>query len=229
MEANNINPSVTVIVPVFNQQRFIGRCLRSLLHQTLLRHQYEVIVINDGSTDLTSYALEQFVEGKESPIRLLHNAKNLGLPASINIGIQNAKGEFIVRVDSDDFVNVNFLNFLYFYLEENPHIDAVACDYILLDNEERVIKRCNCDEDPIACGIMFRRSHLIDIGLYDEKFLLHEDRELRIRFEKKYCIQRLEIPLYRYRRHESNITNNEVEMARYLKDLNIKHGNAGNI
>ena len=59
-------------------------------------------------------------------------------------------------------------------------------------DKENLIQRNNCDENPIACGIMFRKIHLLDVGLYDESFYLHEERELRIRFEKKYKIQKLE-------------------------------------
>jgi glycosyltransferase involved in cell wall biosynthesis len=224
MNENRMQPIVSVIVPVFNQQKYIGRCLRSLLHQTLPHYLYEIIVINDGSKDLTAYALEQFVDGFESPIRVLTNEVNLGLPASINRGICAARGEFIVRVDSDDFVNTNFINFLQVYLGSNQDVDAVACDYILLDDEENIIQRNNCDKDPIACGIMFRKSHLVDIGLYDEAFRLHEERELRIRFEKKYKIKRLEIPLYRYRRHANNITNDLAQMDQYQNHLLLKHG-----
>ncbi|QWD64358.1 glycosyltransferase family A protein [Polynucleobacter sp. MWH-UH2A] len=227
MKKNFFQPTVSVIVPVFNQQQYIGRCLRSLLHQTLSHECYEVIVINDGSTDLTAYALEQFVDSHESPIRIINNEVNIGLPASLNKGIQAARGDFIVRVDSDDFVNTNFINFLQVYLDANQQVDAVACDYLLVDDEENVIQRRNCDDDPIACGIMFRKSHLLDIGLYDEAFRLHEERELKIRFEKKYKIQRLDIPLYRYRRHANNITNDLAKMDQYQRDLILKHGSNG--
>jgi glycosyltransferase involved in cell wall biosynthesis len=224
MSKNRIQPNVSVIVPAFNQERYIGRCLRSLLHQTLSHELYEIIVINDGSTDLTAYALEQFVDSQDSPIKVINNEVNMGLPASINRGIHASRGEFIVRVDSDDFVNANFINFLQVYLESNQNVDAVACDYILLDDEENVIQRNNCDENPIACGIMFRKSHLVDVGLYDEAFRLHEERELRIRFEKKYKIKRLDIPLYRYRRHANNITNDLTQMERYQNNLHLRHG-----
>jgi len=223
MIKKNVHPIVSVIVPVFNQQNFIGRCLRSLLHQTMPHDLYEIIVVNDGSTDLTAYALDQFSDRFDSPVKIISNEQNLGLPASINRGICAALGEFIIRVDSDDFVNSNFINFLMTYLDTNQHIDAVACDYILVDDDENVIERINCDKEPIGCGIMFRKSHLISVGLYDEKFRLHEERELRIRFEKKYRIQRLDIPLYRYRRHSSNITNDKAEMDKYDKRLAMKH------
>jgi glycosyltransferase involved in cell wall biosynthesis len=213
-------PIVSIIVPVFNQEKYIGRCLRSLLSQNFPREDFEIIVINDGSTDRTEYALNLFKED----IRVIQNERNLGLPASLNRGIHAAHAPFIVRVDSDDYVNANFLLFLQSFLSLNPHMDAVACDYLLVDDREEVLARVNCMENPIACGIIFRTEQLIDIGLYDEGFLLHEDRDLRIRFLMKYSISRLEVPLYRYRRHESNITNDLTAMERHYKNLCRKHG-----
>ena len=94
----------------YNQEKFIGRCLRSLLNQTLSHGSYEIIVVNDGSTDRTPYALELFHDA----IHTITNDQNRGLPASINKGILTAKAQYIVRVDADDYVNTNFLNFLYY-------------------------------------------------------------------------------------------------------------------
>jgi len=71
---------------------------------------------------------------------------------------------------------------------------------------------------------MFRTEQLIDIGLYDESFLLHEERDLRYRFVQKYRIHRLELPLYRYRRHETNLTNNAQATAHHMSSLIQKHG-----
>ena len=213
-------PLVSVIVPVYNQEKFIGRCLRSLLHQTIPHEKYEIIVINDGSTDRTPYALELFHDA----IHPIGNETNIGLPASINRGIMASRSPYIVRVDSDDYVNQNFLNFLHFYLDQNRYADAVACDYLLVNDAEEVLERANCMVHPIACGIMFRKQHLINIGMYDESFLCQEDQELRIRFEKKYSISRLELPLYRYRRHETNITNDSEAMEHHRQNLIRKHG-----
>jgi glycosyltransferase involved in cell wall biosynthesis len=217
------SPKISVIVAAYNQQQFIGRCLRSLLHQTLPHDDYEIIVVDDGSTDKTPYALELFCDPFDSVVKVITNKKNLGLPASLNRAIQKASAPLIVRVDSDDFVNSNFLNFLNFYLESNSEVDAVACDYLLLDDEENVIEKANCFEKPIACGILFRKSQLIEIGLYDETFLRHEERDLRLRFEKKYRINRLDIPLYRYRRHSNNITNDLEAMNHHEERLLSKH------
>ena len=217
-------PLVTVIVAVYNQEKYIGRCLRSLLNQSMSHEDYEVVVVNDGSTDLTSYALTQFCDPTDSVIRVLTSIKNNGLPHSVNRGIQAALGEYIVRVDSDDFVNRNFLLFLHEYLRSNPKIDAVACDYLIVSEDEEVIERRSSAKDPIACGILFRKQDLVAIGLYDEDFLAREEEELRIRFEKRHKLCHLNMPLYRYRQHVSSLTRDEAKMQAFKEKLENKHG-----
>lgn len=213
-------PLVTIIVAALNQEKFIGRCIRSLLAQNFPRQDYEVMVIDDGSTDRTAYALEVF----EDDITVIKNETNLGLPASLNRAIRQVRSPFIVRVDADDFVSRNFLLFLHAFATQNNYMDAVACDYNLVDDQGVVIERRNCMEHPVACGIIFRTDHIVNIGLYDETFLRHEERDLRIRFLKRYSIHRLEIPLYRYRRHDGNITSDKASMDYHLQALIQKHG-----
>jgi len=212
---------ISVIIPVFNSQKYIGRCLRSLKNQSLNKKNYEIIVVNDFSKD---NSLNEILKQKTNIIKVINNEKNLGLPASLNIGLKLAKGSFIVRVDSDDWVHVDFLNILSTFLYINKSLDAVACDYSLVDENENIIKEVNCDNKPVGCGIMFRMQHLLEINLYDEKFLYCEEEALRNEFEKKYKIHRIELPLYRYRRHPQNITNNKKKLKEYFKEFNKKHG-----
>ena len=213
-------PIVSIIIPVFNQEKWIGRCLRSLLNQTMERSNYEIIVVDDGSTDRTAFALDLFLD----EIKLIKNDKNRGLPAALNRGIKESKANHIIRVDGDDYVNEFFLFILNEFLEQNKYMDAIACDYFLVNDEEEIIERKNCMDNPIGCGIMFKSNQLLEIGLYDENFLLYEERDLRYRFEKKYKIHRLELPLYRYRRHSNNITNNLKNHEIHEKKLKLKHG-----
>lgn len=210
---------VTVIVAAHNEERFIGRCIRSLLAQNFPRDLFEILVVNDGSNDKTEYALELFKED----ITIIHNSKNIGLPGSLNKAIKKTKTPYFIRVDADDFVSKNFLLFLYEFISQNRYMDAVACDYNLVNNKEDVLSRENCINNPIACGIMFNKDQIIKIGLYDENFLLHEERDLRIRFLKRYNIHRLELPLYRYRKHENNMTNNKNDMDYHMLNLEKKH------
>jgi glycosyltransferase involved in cell wall biosynthesis len=213
-------PTVSLVVAVRNQEKYIGRCIRSILNQTYSRNDYEIIVVNDASTDQTRFALELFGED----IRLINNAERKGLPGSLNTGIRSARGRFVVRIDGDDYVHHEYVNILSLHLALNPSIDAVACDYNLVTNNDEVIERRSCEEHPIGCGIMFRVDQLVDLGLYDEQFLLHEDKDLRIRFLEKHNIHRVALPLYRYRRHDDNMTNDHGAMNGYLSQLEAKHG-----
>ncbi len=209
-------PKISIIVPVYNQEKYIGRCIRSLLSQSLNKKKFEIIVIDDGSKDKTDQALKVF----KKEIIILKNKKNLGLPKSLNIGIKQARSNYIIRVDSDDYVNRDFVSILLKFANLNPDIDAFACDYYLVDDNEKIIKRMNCLKKPIACGILFKTHHLIEIGLYDENFLINEEKDLRIRFKNKYSIDRISLPLYRYRQHENSLTKDKIKKKSY--DLKLK-------
>ena len=213
-------PTVSLVVAVRNQEKYIGRCIRSILNQTYPRNDYEVIVVNDASTDQTKFALELF----ENEIKLINNETRKGLPGSLNVGIRSARGRFVVRIDGDEYVHTEYINILSMHLALNPWMDAVACDYNLVSNNDEVIERMNCEEKPIGCGIMFRIDHLVELGLYDEQFLLHEDKDLRIRFLERHKIHRVALPLYRYRRHDENMTNDHESMNGYMDQLSAKHG-----
>ena len=212
-------PTISVLITAYNVEKYIGRALRSVLNQSLDRNSYEIIVVNDCSTDRTRFALEVF----EDEIRLVHNETRIGLPRSLNRGIRRVKGQFIVRVDGDDYIHRDFLKILELHLRLNEEIDAAACDYFLVDDDEHILARKDCMAEPIACGIMFRIEQLIDIGLYDEDFLCREDEDLRLRFLKKYQIERVKLPLYRYRKHENNMTNDAERMEYFQSMLNQKH------
>ena len=196
---------VSVVVTVKNAMAYIGRCLRSLINQNFDREKYEIILVNDKSTDKTKEAITPYL----GELIYIENKKSLGLPGSLNVGIQQAKGQYIVRVDADDWVHKEYINILYNLLHLNNELDAVACDYYLMNNKQKIISKENWLNKPIGCGIMFRSHHLIEIGLYDNKLMSSGDEDLLIRYKKKYDIFRVPIPLYRYRRHKTNMTNNK--------------------
>lgn len=212
-------PTISVIMPALNEERYIARAIRSILSQSFPSSRYETIIVDDASEDRTGFAAGLFGDG----VKLIRNEVRQGLPASLNRGIQAARGKYVVRVDADDYVTHDYLYLLYRFLEENTDYDAVACDYFLVDENENIVARKNCLEDPIGCGIMFRTEQLIAIGLYDAEFQLLEDEDLRIRFLKRYNIVRVPLPMYRYRRHDGNITNDQLAGKVYRARLRKKH------
>jgi glycosyltransferase involved in cell wall biosynthesis len=192
---------VAVIMAARNEERYIERALRSCLNQSAPRDLYEIFVIDDGSTDATHRIAESF-----DGVHVLANEVQLGLPASLNRGLKAAHTRYVVRVDADDYVHHDFTQVLSLFLELNPYMDAVACDYYTVDGHETHLEHVNCLERPIGCGVMFRKERLIELGLYDESFLMAEDLDLRLRFERRWKMHRVELPLYRYRLHGENMT-----------------------
>jgi glycosyltransferase involved in cell wall biosynthesis len=210
---------VSVIITTYNYARYVERAIRSALHQSLPRDQYEIIVVDDASMDETPKILENYIDS----VKVYCMEKNMGLAASRNFGIRKAKGQFVLFLDADDYIQYDMLKVQSVFLTENNRLDAVAVDYYLVNEYGDHIEWVSSQEKPIACGIMFRKDRLFDIGLYDDNFRAREDEDFRIRFLKKYNIYNIILPLYRYRRHDSNLTNNESEMAKYKQILDDKH------
>jgi glycosyltransferase involved in cell wall biosynthesis len=210
---------VTVIITAHNYARYVERAIRSVLTQSMNRSSYEVIVIDDESTDETPKILENY----KDDVRVFRMEKNVGLSQARNFGIQKAKGQFVVFLDADDYFQSDILKIQSVFLTENNRLDAVAVDYYLVNDFGDHIEWVSAQEKPIACGIMFRKDKLYDVGLYDTTFRAREDEDMRIRFLKQFNIYNIILPLYRYRRHENNLTNNTEEMEKYRQKLDQKH------
>ena len=217
IKKNNQLPDITVVVCTYNHGAWIERCIRSLLNQKFIKKDdFEIILIDDKSTDSTKKILQNFSDLEN--LRIHSNKKNIGLPKSLNKAIKLSKGRYVTRVDSDDYVQRNFLFLSKLFLDMNREYQAVAVDYIKVNNFETVLSKENCLKNEIACGIMYRKECLINIGLYNEKFKMREGHEINQRFKKKFKIGRLELPLYKYRMHEKNRTKN-LKRVNYFDKL----------
>ena len=211
---------VSLIITTYNYAQYVERAIRSALDQSLPDNQFEIIVVNDSSTDGTSTILENY----SNDVRVFNLQENLGLAGARNFGIKKAKGQFIIFLDADDYLHKETLRVQKLFLEENNNLDAVSVDYYLVDERGKHIEHVNANEKPIACGIMFRKDFLFNIGLYDEGFRAREEEDLRIRWNEKYNIYNIILPLYRYRMHDSNLTKNSTEMNKHQEMLQMKHG-----
>lgn len=210
---------VTIIITAYNYDRYIERAIRSCLDQSLDNEAYEVIVVNDCSSDNTIPILENY----KDQVRVFNLEKNIGLAAARNFGVKKAQGQFVVFLDADDYIQRDLLFIQRTFLAENNSLDAVSVDYYTVDERGNHLKHVNSELEPIACGIMFRKDLLLDVGLYDESFRAREEEDLRIRFLDKYKIYNIILPLYRYRMHDSNLTKNKEEMDKYKQRLDDKH------
>lgn len=209
---------ISIVISTYNCEKYISRAIRSCLDQSMLKQDFEIIVVDDGSTDNTSKVLESFGDW----IRVFHLNENKGLPFACNIGIKYSLSKFIVRLDADDYIHEDLLKIQYQYLAMNNDMGAVSCDYLLVDDNENILERKSGEKNPIACGILFRKDNLVDIGFYDEKFKLCEDEELRRRYVEKYVIYNIPLPLYRYRIHRNNSTKDIEKVQLYTRMLENK-------
>lgn len=108
---------LSIIVPIYNVEKYVERCVNSLLNQDLDKEEYEIILVNDGSTD-GSFEVAKQLANKNSNIKLF-TKKNEGLSSTRNFGIQHANGRFIMHVDSDDFLEDNVVGKVLKVAEDN--------------------------------------------------------------------------------------------------------------
>lgn len=212
-------PDVSVIITCYNYGRYLERCLRSIYNQEhAKRFSYEIIIVNDCSTDNTESVVRQF-ENKFDNLIYICNVKNQGISQSCNNAIQSSNGRYIVRIDADDYVSRHFLFFLKFALDKNRSYQAFCCDYVEVDDFENNIRMVSPTDKQIACAVMYRKEYIVDVGLYDEEFEYREGHELNQRFRDKYKIGYIPIPLYFARKHENNRSSNLDKISEYDKIL----------
>tara|TARA_B100000989_G_C19343466_1_gene385985 strand:- start:10 stop:627 length:618 start_codon:yes stop_codon:yes gene_type:complete len=193
-------PDVSVIITNYNYEKYISRAIRSCLNQSHVNH--EVIVVDDMSTDNSLEVLIPF----ENDIRIFSTGRNVGVAGAANIGVNNCRGQFFIRVDADDYVNTDMCYMMKSYLEANHDAFCVSCDYLMVDNFENTLERKYAEKENISCGIMYRRDLFLQMGAYNGKMRHREEEELRKRLGQEYKIHHLRIPFYRYRMHNTNKT-----------------------
>lgn len=128
-----LKPKISIIVPVYNVENYLSRCVESLLNQTL--KDIEIILVDDGSPDSCPAMCDSFAI-QDQRIKVIHK-KNGGLGYARNSGLEIARGEFIAFVDSDDFVDINMYETLYNKANEIK-LDTVYCCFNSVDNKGNI-------------------------------------------------------------------------------------------
>ena len=195
---------ISIIVPAYNCEKHVERSIQSIFSQTLPKENYEVIVVNDGSTDGTLNILKKY----QDRIRII-NQPNMGLVSACNRGIKEAKGIYIMRLDPDDYYSEKLLSSTLDVLENKPEYHCVYTDRYEIDLTKSVKVRMKVGKDNvfdmIASGVLFRREVFERIGLYDD--ILFEEYDFMIRFFKNgFKAYYLQKPLYYYTKHHASIT-----------------------
>lgn len=208
------SPCVSVVMPVYNGERYLKEAVESVLNQTL--SDFEFIIINDGSTDNTCAILKSFTDGRGNLIDQEHQ----GLIASLNRGLAIARGEYVARMDSDDIALPDRLEKQVAFLRAHPEIGILGTACRLIDEggldlgvmrwpiHDLEIRWTSLLSSPFGHPtVMVRRDILMRDGLkYDEAFQRVEDYRLWTRVLSHTRGGNLDEPLLRYRVHPDRVT-----------------------
>jgi glycosyltransferase involved in cell wall biosynthesis len=212
---------ISVIITNYNYSNYLNRSIRSAFVQNYPVEKYEILVIDDASSDNSKEIIESF----GNLITKMYLKTNVGLAKARNIGVNICNGKYILFLDADDFIHRDLIYIESLFLDQNHEFDAVAVDYYTVDNTGIEIDKISCEESPLACGVMYRKEKFIETGCFDNDFRMHEDKDFRIRFTNKdFFTHRIQLPLYRYRKHNSSLTLNNRLDNKYRNKLEKKHG-----
>ncbi len=210
-------PLVSVLMSSYNSSQFLGPAIESILRQTY--DPWELIVVDDGSTDESWEIIGQFA-ARDARIKALRSKENLGASAALNLALQEARGEYITRQDSDDLALPERLEKQVAFLNEHPEVGAVGCNviYINADSHETGVSDFPLTDDVIQstlldrmcfCGptVMAKRACFQQAGFYFvDDLKTAEDYDLCLRLAEVTRLANIEEPLYRYRQHAGSVS-----------------------
>ena len=174
-----MKPLISVIVPVYNVEDFVGKCLESITWQSY--EDLDIVVVDDGSTDESGKICDEFAKNDER-IRVFHK-KNGGLSDARNFGIKKAKGELVAFVDSDDWVKKDYIGVMHEVMGANG-VDVVVCGYndvklqdITMSGKDATVRLLTKQEnvDIVAWNKLYRKGLFLDNGIYFPVGKKHED------------------------------------------------------
>jgi len=200
------NPTVSVIIPTYNRAHLVGRAIRSVLNQTY--QDFEIIVVDDGSTDNTEEVVKGFNDGR---IRYIRHDKNKGGAAARNTGIKVARGEYIAFLDSDDeWLARKLEKQMALFETSDSRVGVIYCRWYVVDDDAGFVKQ---DKDQALCRghiwhtllegscaiftplAIVRRECFENCGGFDESLPSYQDLDLWLRIAQYYHFDFVNEPL----------------------------------
>lgn len=234
---------VSIIVPAYNVDKYIEKCLNSLVNQTI--SNIEIIVINDGSKDGTKKIIDKFAKKYPKLIKPIHK-ENEGVSVARNLGIEMASGEYIGFVDSDDYIDPSMYEKMYLRAK-NGDFDAVACDIKIVYPTNNIVVSSGFEED-IECLLQHKEQFVQSYAVIWNKIYKKSIIVDNVRFERDVWYEDVEFlykifpfinkigvvkePLYNYLQRPGSITytynaklydiiNNWDRIISFYKDHNL--------
>lgn len=210
---------ISVILPVFNGEKYLQQSIRSILEQTY--ENWELIIVNDCSTDNTEEIAQRYAK-IDKRIRVINNLENKKLPASLNIGFSNAKGQYFTWTSDDNAYAKDAFEKLRKNLIDN-NVDFVFSDYQVIDEEDYILYNQvtgPVEELPyynnVGACFLYKKEIQEHLKGYNVNKFLVEDYDFWLRVCWKYKMLHISESLYFYRIHAKSLTSErkkEVELA----------------
>ncbi|QWU15228.1 Glycosyltransferase involved in cell wall bisynthesis [Paenibacillus sophorae] len=208
--------NLSVLMPVYNASRFLEQAVESILQQSYT--DFELIVINDGSTDNSLEILERYSDPR---IKLIHNGSNSGIVSSLNCGLNAASGAYIARMDADDYSLPDRFKAQIQFMDLHPDIGVCGTQYRIMDSPRFGVSNTTlpCDPDIVACSLLINcclahptvvmRRRVLDQlhgWPYDPNYQYAEDYHLWARLSAITRIANLNQCYLHYRYHDQQLS-----------------------
>lgn len=223
---NSSNPKITVYIACHNYGRYLKEAVESVIMQTL--DDWELLIVDDNSSDNTPEIIETYENNpKINTIR----TKGIGLASVCNLALEHASGEYIIRLDGDDVFDENALQVLSGYLDRAPEMGLVFPDYFLIDEHSEVFSQHrhqrnyngnqNLDMPPNGACTLIRRKILEDCGGYRTDLGAQDGFDLWAKVRDRCKMGNVNLPLFKYRRHSDNLTNNSSRIMNARRRIKL--------
>jgi glycosyltransferase involved in cell wall biosynthesis len=205
----------SIIIPVYNGQQTIRKAIKSVLKQNLSKKYFEIIVVNDGSTDKTLDILKEY----KNKIKIV-NQKKQGAIKAANAGFKKARAKYLIKLDADDCFEPDILSRMAKILDAKREIDFVYCDYYerTIKGKVKVVSTESNIFNTVAAGIMFRRARFENEGFYREDIFFAE-YDLLLKTLGRWNGHHIKAPLFWYNRSRESLTGNKQQLKKGLFEL----------
>jgi glycosyltransferase involved in cell wall biosynthesis len=208
-------PKISMVLPTYNQAHYLSFALEGLYEQTF--KDFELIVVNDGSTDNTFQILESYSQKMDI---VVINQENRGLPEALNAGFSVAKGKYYSWTSSDNITLPTMLEVLNQALDSEPSVSVVYADWFFMDEYGDVFfqyKTLDYDRhlllyhNYVHCCFLFRKECMDKVGGYNPEYIYGEDWEFWIRVSRYFRMKHIPQTLYKYRIQTKSMTTEIIE------------------
>lgn len=228
-----MNDLISVILPVYNGERFLAQSIESVIAQKY--DNWELVILDDCSTDATPNIIQKYAK-EDKRIKYYRNEQNLKLPGNLNKGFSIAKGSYLTWTSDDNKYRDNALEKMYNVISENKDIDLVYASYQVIDENDMPIQVIEADKNGkehitgtnvVGACFLYSRKAYENTGEYNKELYLVEDFDYWQRMMSKYNSIAITDVLYDYRLHDKSLTStkNEKVFGERLEKMLLKNKN----